>query len=267
MWRVAAASAIGTSHIKTGFPCQDSTGVEFVDTADGQVLVCAVSDGAGSAAHSDVGSRQAVIKSIELVRRFLSNGGQVGSIDAWTAVDWLASVRNSIFAIAEEANSTSREFACTLLVAIIAPETAAFFQIGDGAMVISCENEEAWSSVIWPQHGEYANSTTFVTSANSLEVMEFKRMDCRVERFASFSDGIENLVLHYATKAVHAPFFSGMVGPVEKLNVPGLSERLSRSLVDYLSSNEICDRTDDDKSLILASRRPLNLTAEPDVTA
>jgi Protein phosphatase 2C len=267
MWRVAAASAIGTSHIKTGTPCQDSTGVEFIDTADGQVLVCVISDGAGSAAHSDIGSRQAVTRSLELVREFLSNGGQVQSIDAGIAADWLANVRSSIVAIAEETNSTSREFACTVLVAIIAAEMAAFFQVGDGAMVFSCENEDAWSNIIWPQHGEYANSTNFVTSTDSLDVMEFKRIDCRVERFASFSDGIESLVLHYATKAVHAPFFSEMVKPVEKLDVPGLSERLSRSLFDYLCSTDVCDRTDDDKSLILASRKPFNLTNELDVPA
>jgi len=41
--------AIGTSHTKTGQPCQDSVRVRLVDTSAGQILISAVSDGAGSA--------------------------------------------------------------------------------------------------------------------------------------------------------------------------------------------------------------------------
>jgi hypothetical protein len=69
-----------------------------------------------------------------------------------------------------------------------------------------------------------------------------------------FSDGIENLVLHQATKTVHQPFFNTMLGPVRRSAEPGVNTLLSQGLRVYLASPTICDRTDDDKSLILASR-------------
>ena len=48
-WRVIRASVQGTSHAKTGQPCQDSSSVG-VGAPDG-MLVAAVADGAGSATY------------------------------------------------------------------------------------------------------------------------------------------------------------------------------------------------------------------------
>ena len=254
MWRVAAASVIGTSHSKTGQPCQDSSQVKLVSTDDGVVLVCAVSDGAGSAAHSDIGSRAAVTTATSLIENFLATGGTVSSIQQDTALSWLAQIQEVISSIALEVNEPSREFACTLNVAVIGPEYAAFFQVGDGAMVVLEEGDEGWAYIFWPQHGEYINSTNFITSGDAAEVMEFAAISRRIESFSSFSDGIESLVLHYGTKAVHDRFFNTMIAPVQQAPIEGLHEELSVSLIKYLSSSQICDRTDDDKSLILATR-------------
>lgn len=84
--------------------------------------------------------------------------------------------------------------------------------------------------------------------------MEFARPARRIESFSCFSDGIENLVLHYATKTVHDPFFNAMIEPVRASTATGLDALLSESLVRYLSAERVCDRTDDDKSLVLATR-------------
>ena len=64
-WRVASASARGTSHIKTGKPCQDSV---YHSVTSGGALIAAVSDGAGSAARSEIGSALAVKKAVEYAR-------------------------------------------------------------------------------------------------------------------------------------------------------------------------------------------------------
>jgi hypothetical protein len=253
-WRIAAACSVGTSHDLTGMPCQDSFGVEVLDTSSDVVLVSIVSDGAGSAAHSERGSKAAVETVMDLIRDYLSAGGAVSSIERDLAVSWVLEIRNVITKLAEEAGSTSREFACTLLVGVIGSESAAFVQIGDGAMVTANEADEGWSYIFWPQHGEFANTTNFVTSPNFVEVMDFDIANRRIDDFAAFSDGIENLVLHQATRSVHAPFFTSMLGPVRQLTGPGLDETLSGSLAKYLSSPGICERTDDDKSLVLACR-------------
>ncbi|HEX2204420.1 MAG TPA: protein phosphatase 2C domain-containing protein, partial [Longimicrobium sp.] len=56
-WHVLAASVRGTSHERSGTPCQDAHG--WVVTPGG-ALAAAVSDGAGSSPRSDEGARWAV---------------------------------------------------------------------------------------------------------------------------------------------------------------------------------------------------------------
>ena len=56
-WRWISASVIGSSHTTTGSECQDSHLCNEIQTPNGQVLLAFVSDGAGSAAKSAIGSR------------------------------------------------------------------------------------------------------------------------------------------------------------------------------------------------------------------
>jgi hypothetical protein len=61
-------------------------------------------------------------------------------------------------------------------------------------------------------------------------------------------------VLQYSTNTVHSPWFNQMLPPVRGLAQPGFDEALSKKLAMYLSSEAVCARTDDDKTLLLASR-------------
>ncbi len=256
-WRIANASAIGTSHLKNGQPCQDSCRASLINAGGFSTLICAVSDGAGSATHSDMGSRVAVETSTLLIENYLLLDNPITTIDRGIALSWLTEVQTTISKLSSEMEVPLREFACTLLVGIIGPEWSAFFQVGDGAMVASEGGDDGWAYIFWPQHGEYINSTNFVTSSNADEVLDFTTVARNIESFAAFSDGIENLVLHYETKTVHEPFFNLVMGPVGESSCDGIDNELSESLKKYLSSDRICERTDDDKSLILATRRPL----------
>ena len=142
----------------------------------------------------------------------------------------------------------------SLLVAVIGKEAAAFLQIGDGAMVATDETGE-WSWIHWPQRGDYANSTFFVTESDASDQMAFDLVRLSINDVAVFTDGIEPLVLHYATKTVHSPFFDAMFAPVRASNAAGLDESLSAGLERYLAAPRVCERTNDDKTLILAARR------------
>src|SRR6185437_11768117 len=56
-WTYAYASVIGSSHLKTGAPCQDASVCRLLQSPDGSnVLVAVVSDGAGSAEKAEEGS-------------------------------------------------------------------------------------------------------------------------------------------------------------------------------------------------------------------
>jgi hypothetical protein len=170
------------------------------------------------------------------------------------AISWLAQVQSVISNLAIEAGTPVREFACTLMVAIVGADSSAFLQVGDGAMVVREQGDDGWSYVFWPQHGEYVNSTNFVTASDAPTVMEFALTHRSIESLSCFSDGIESLLLHYATKTVHDSFFNAMIAPVRESTADGVDKTLSDGLSRYLSSDRVCERTDDDKSLILATR-------------
>jgi hypothetical protein len=253
-WRVAMASSIGQSHVAAAQPCQDAH--FHLEVADGNgrpVMVLAASDGAGSAALAEVGAAMVCETFGRLVEAYVAKGGTVATLERPLVERWLAGIVYRLEMHAKQSGASLPDYACTLLAAVIAERSAAFVQIGDGAMVIWTRN--GWRHVFWPQHGEFANTTNFVTSEGAASRLEFIRLDGTVEEIAVFTDGIENLVLQKARKAAHAPFFDSMFPPVRQSQVSGVDPALSKALDTYLSSPTITERTDDDKTLILASRR------------
>ncbi len=79
-----------------------------------------------------------------------------------------------------------------------------------------------------------------------------------VDEIAIFTDGIERLVLDLQEKTAPAPFFRTLFGWLAKTAPASAGEEIPASAVvsRYLGSKQITDRTDDDKTLILATRRP-----------
>jgi hypothetical protein len=257
-WRVAYASVVGTSHDKTGLPCQDAGSCRIVSDPDGrQTLLAVACDGAGSASRSLDGATLAVARFVEEFAGAVAHAG-LDAITREFVEDWLSRLRAEIRERANSEDLSPREFACTILGAVIGQDQAAFFQIGDGAIVISNRAEpDDYGWVFWPQHGEFANQTNFLTQENALEVLEFELQEHCVHEVAMFTDGIERLVLDLQEKAAHAPFFRTLFGWLVKTEPAAIGAGISKSdvLDRYLGSKNINDRTDDDKTLILATRR------------
>lgn len=259
-WRIAAASSIGSSHEKLGIPCQDAYVVKTFGDKDGEeVLVAVVSDGAGSAVKAEIGSWLTCSTVAEAAEVYLIDGGKVGDIGPSVARSWVGMVQQAIGLRAEDDGCVPRDYACTMLVAVVGQTAAAIMQIGDGATVVS--DGDGWCWVHWPQHGEFANMTYFVTEPGAEEKLAFDLCRRRIDEVAVFSDGIERLVLHEASKTVFAPFFDSMFPAVRGLEAEGVDARLSASLGGYLSSKIINEKTDDDKTLVLATRCALSPSA------
>lgn len=253
-WRIAAASALGTSHSKLETPCQDAHAVRLFADIDGEdVLVVVVSDGAGSAAKAEIGAWLTCSTIVEATEVYLIDGGKVSDIGRPVAQSWVGIVQQAIVQRAENDGCIPRDYACTMLVAVVGQDAAAIMQIGDGATVVSAD--EGWCWVHWPQRGEFANMTYFVTEAGVEERLAFDLCSGRIEEIAVFSDGIERLVLHDTSRSVFTPFFDSMFTAVRALKSEGLDAALSDDLETYLNSKLICDKTDDDKTLVLATRR------------
>jgi hypothetical protein len=254
-WRIVGASVVGSSHISGGLPCQDFSLHALLEAPEGQVLVVAVSDGAGSAQEAAVASCTACHTLVALARAFVAEGGCVSALDRMQVERWIANIADTLAQKAEKSGYHIREYACTLLAAVIADDAAVFLQIGDGAIVTSQGEDDGWSWVFWPQHGEFANTTNFVVSENALRVLEVERAPRSIDEIALFTDGIENLVLHRGTKTVHDPFFNSLLKPIRALAAVGYDEGLSEKLKAHLSSPSFSERTDDDRTLLIASRK------------
>lgn len=252
-WRAVAASVRGPSHAKTQTPCQDSHRLEIL-SQHGAVMVLMASDGAGSASRSEEGAARACHEMLENIRLFLEDGRTVKEVTRETALEWIENAAGAVERAAEREGMPVREFACTLLTAVVSEEHAVFLQIGDGAIVFWGQDNDDWCIASWPQHGEYINSTRFLTEHPSREAFEFASISMPVYEVAVFTDGIESLVLHYASRTVHRPFFDEMFPAVRAAECPGFNAELSGELARYLASPPITERSDDDVTLLMATR-------------
>lgn len=249
MWKTLYQSVRGTSHQQSGQPCQDSSAARPLALADETVLVLACSDGAGSAEFSDIGSQVACQTLVNLVCAEARVAGKLGTVGPDRARTWLTEVHRAIAAQADAREVDLRQLACTLLFAVVGERGAAFGQIGDGAIVV--RREEAYEAVFWPQSGEYVNTTNFVSDPRYEAFLEFTWRDAPVDEVALFSDGLQMLGLDYREKRVHGPFFAPLFASLRKQADAG---DLIEPMRAFLDSPRLAERTDDDKTLILATR-------------
>lgn len=251
MWNLIKASAIGTSHRSRGQPCQDSCEGRIVENSTGPILVAAVADGAGSAAQSEVGAELACKAFVDRVGQTISSVDfDLATIDRATMLDWFADARRQVGSDADGRGVSIRELACTLLAAIVGEGWAVFAQVGDGAIVRQIDGD--LSVVFWPEEAEYANMTYFLTEGDFADHFQFSRDDGPIDALAMFTDGLQRLTLDFATKEAHSPFFNPIFEYTARLGDPA---KRTAALVEFLGSPLVNDRTDDDKTLLLAARR------------
>jgi Protein phosphatase 2C len=249
-WNLLVGSAKGTSHDRSGGPCQDFAQCRqfTVDTTPILIAVCA--DGAGTAARSEVGARLACTTLLDIAARTIEDGLAVRDVTSRHVRAWYEVARGRLSLQACLENLELRDFACTLLAAVLSPEAAIFSQIGDGAIVIGVDCR--YRVVFWPQSGEFANTTYFLSGSDFSERLEFVSLGEPINDMAIMTDGLQNLALHLASRSVHGPFFEPMF---ESLRNSACTTDLEQPLVAFLNSAAVNERTDDDKTLILATRR------------
>lgn len=263
IWRFAYASVIGTSHTQTATPCQDASLCSLFETDRGEAILIAVAaDGAGSASHAAQGAQLACTQLFECAHATLRGATSLAEIDRAIVQDWIEQVRRCIDDAAERADTHSRAFACTLLVALVGQGRAVFAQVGDGAMVVVAADSPAdapaeapaeYQWVFWPERGDYANMTRFITDGDYADHLQFESRASDIIEVALFTDGLQHLALQYEPPVAFAPFFNGLFPPVRRI-APEQGPALSKSLAAFLNSPKVNARTEDDKTLILATR-------------
>src|SRR6266481_3089577 len=105
MWNVVRASVRGSSHRRSGTPCQDAVDLRI----RGETLLVAISDGAGSASHSEQGAKGAVASTLTFIEKILSDREE---FTPETGVAILDCARARLFELAEQLNVRVRDLAC-----------------------------------------------------------------------------------------------------------------------------------------------------------
>lgn len=245
-WRWAGACATGTSHSERDIECQDRAAC----IAQGEFVLAVVSDGAGSASHAALGAWISCTEFLLHAKKYLSSGASPIDIDDELVLGWLDDIRTRIDASAAAVSLRRRDFAATLVAVLVHPAGAVVAHVGDGAAVVRDRASGEWSVASWPSHGMYVSMTDFVTDdpQAQLKLVHVKRP---IDRFAVFSDGVENFFLDFTNRVAPKPQFEDLFQSVVSATTTGRDRRLSAGLRRYLKSKPICDLTGDDKSLIL----------------
>ena len=246
-WRVVAASAIGTSHVAAGKACEDSCWAQVEEVAGRPLVSLFVSDGAGSAMHGGEGAELAIEAAAEFVSRKVKE--QEFGLGDSLAVDCVLAVRDRLYRFAESKGLTARDFACTFIGVLSSPVGTIVMQIGDGGVVL--DTGSGLETAIVPMSGEYANMTHFITDEDAIDQLETREYPAPAVRVAAFSDGLQRLVLDMATNAPYEPFFAKFFNVLKSAS-PDKDEELHSALARFLASESVNERTDDDKTLVMA---------------
>ena len=234
-WQAAVHSAKGVKHIKMGTPCQDWGDCKIL--SQGQLIVGAVSDGMGSARHSEVGSQLAV----EVALKELKQGNwQTPPQDQKqvrkTFQEILEAVRAALKDCAIKQDYSFEDLACTLLAFVATPSWLAAMQVGDGLIVVGTP-EGNYQLLFKPDKGEFANETTPVTSSFASQEMQVCLKKVSYQFICAATDGIEDISL----------FKPEGWQPAEKFFRPLQDHMLSpksldakrEELIDFLNSENI----------------------------
>ncbi|MEW5859467.1 MAG: PP2C family serine/threonine-protein phosphatase [Cyanobacteriota bacterium] len=250
-WRAVVCSSIGTRHQKQQLPCQDYGNYCIFENA----IAGVVADGAGSAKHSDVGAQLAVetvMKIFTEIERSPQPQDRLSSpLNLKEARELFTKLVKEVVATLEQQsvnnNYSINDLACTLLVFVATPDWFAAMQIGDGFIVVRLQGEE-YKLLFHPDKGEFVNQTTFVTSANALDEMQVKVLSGKQTFICASTDGLERVAIQMRDWTPFSPFFK----PLEQyLGETHNSEEDHEYIKNFLDSERLNARTDDDKTLLL----------------
>jgi hypothetical protein len=251
-WQVIGAAVQGLSHQKLDLPCQDAMKYHCLP---GGILLVALADGAGSAIHAELGAQAAVQASLDWLIPCLENDRPVECCE-WEELIWetFQNARTALEQLAQgEQEEPIRSFATTLTCLVATPQQLIVGQLGDGAVVAAGE-DGSLHAVTTLQRGEYANETNFLTQDQALDLVAIQVLDEQVRSLAVMSDGLTRLALKRPENVPHAPFFKPLFAFVKSSASSNDDTQASDALKEFLSSPRVCERTDDDKTLVLARR-------------
>src|SRR3954454_7105079 len=158
-WKAIGKAVRGTSHLQSNKPCEDALAYAVVTSPlNGEILVCCVADGAGSAKYAAEASSLVTSKTVDYFSKQIMNSNELTEANIMFIAEQLYDELNEL---ATQRNEPLNEFSCTFLGCVLFNTKSLFFQIGDGA-IIRDDGNNNFVTVWWPQNGEYSNTTSFL---------------------------------------------------------------------------------------------------------
>ncbi len=247
-WQTLGASVIGSSHRRGQLPCQDAHEVRQLAQ---DVVILAVADGLGSAAWADQGAQTAVAAALTRLETTLADQYPT-ELECWAQLlpPAFAAARTALEGLPQAPATLLRDYATTLIVALVTPNGLSIGQLGDGAVVVQSADGQL-QTLSRPQRGEFANETLPLTAPDALAAVCYTNWAEPIQALAAFTDGLQQLCLETGTYLPYAPFFQPLFG---QLQAPLDRIEAEQALTDFLQSERISKRADDDKTLVLVGQ-------------
>ncbi len=255
-WRIAKATAPGSSHLREGLPNQDAVACQIVKSGIGEVVIAAVADGAGSASRSDEGSGIAVDAAVTTIADGINQQPAAASCEHLAeslARDAIEQAKTEVEHHGRQQGILSRELASTLIVAFACDSLLTAAQVGDGAVIAFNIDSGAATTLCEAHSGEYANETTFITSCPKPHEIAYvgHASGCDYDALALITDGLQNLALKMPEREAFMGFWNPMLDDLAHTDEP---EVVPERLQEFISGERVQSRTTDDVTIAIAAR-------------
>jgi hypothetical protein len=238
-----ARSSRGASHRRQGTLCDDVS----LLLGQGRGYLAAIGDGAGSAPLAREGATAAVSAAV----RWLEKNQPSLADQQWKShlARAVAAARKGVERRAAQLGAPSSDLATTLLIVAAWPHGLLAAHVGDGALVVCGHDTQPtpyFTASKAPRDGP-ANVTQFLTDSDFHHHTRYTRLHGAISGFVAFTDGLENLALDRSGDP-----FVPFVGPLLRgLRQSGGKHAARRLLADFLQSDTLQARTDDDTTLAI----------------
>lgn len=261
----------GSSHAKSGVPCQDAAWTEKTEFA----VTAALCDGLGSLEYSQIAARAAACAAARLVSSLISEIlAERGCL--FLREQELEALRRDVLAgareaVAEEAarfGLSASEMDCTLLLACLTLDgkRVLFGQLGDGAVCAIQKNRGVLLRARENPNRATSNETATVCSPDAekwfgLQLFQFETAGRALDGFLLTTDGLQNEIYSRAGNVLRrAEWYANAVSA---LGTDKCTEAIAARW-DTLASDERFGFTDD-MSLIAVVRRGVVFELPEDV--
>lgn len=244
------ASIIGTSHVKKGSVCQDSSKAQKLSNG---WVVAAVADGVGSAKHSEIASKIAVDTVTQICCDRIDKHTKITELKT-IILDAYRVAEKTIEEFAEKQNDSITEYDTTLSMVIYDGEKIVYGHSGDGG-IVGLTTDGKYIKITTPQKAEDNVCVIPLRAGESAWVID----ECH-ERLASVllaTDGVYDTFFPYLLKGQQVEIYVPLIRYFMDNNWLKATEKnlaeIDASRREFLQSDAYSSVTDDKTVMVVVN--------------